>query len=633
MSLITLDFETYYASDYSLTKMTTESYIRDPRFETIGLGARIEDETPIWVSGETEVKALLCSLDLPRHTMLAHNTAFDGSILAWRYGVKPKFYADTLSMSRPVTGATVGGSLAALTKKFLPGLEKGNEVVNARGKRLADFLPHELAAYGEYCKNDVVLCYLLYEIMKQWSTPQELYIIDMMLRWFIDPVFEVDKPLLQGHLSRVRNKKAELLSRISTLDPAGNSENTKDVLMSNPRLAGILENLGIEVPMKPSPANPAKMTYAFAKTDVAFKELLEHEDPRVQAIVAARLGVKSTLEETRTEAFIGIADRGTLPILVHYYGAHTGRGSGGDKINPQNMTRGSTLRHALLAPPGHLVVAGDSAQIEARILAWLAGEFELVSDFRLGKDVYCKFATDVYGRTITKVDVKERFTGKESILSLGFMVGWKKLQLTLKVKGGVILSDEEAQRIVSLYRNSMVMITNLWGQADEALTQMVRGYEYELGLHLKLRCTQEGVHLPNGMMLRYANLRRTRDGVVYDSRRGPVYLYSGKMVENIVQALARIVVFGQMAKMDQWLRPQDNGMPECQNGNANYANGVQRFKLVHSVHDEMVTVVPVDFAPQTKQKMTGIMSIPPRWAEGLPLSCEVHAGTSYGQCK
>ncbi len=621
MSLITLDFETYYGGDYTLKskKMSTESYIRDARFQAIGVSARVDNAPAVWATGQA-IGPLLRSLDIPRHTMLAHHAAFDGAILSWHYNIIPKYYACTLSMARPVHGLNVGGSLKALAKVY--GLqEKGTEVERARGKRLEDFTPEQLAEYGQYCITDNDICYQLYHLLKQHSTPQEMYIIDMMIRMYTDPVLVLNKPILQDHLAKVLAHKVTLMSRIdSTIG--------KEALRSNPQFAKLLESLGVDPPMKLSAAT-GKMTYAFAKTDAAFKELLEHEDVTVQLLVAARLGIKTSIEETRTQAFINIADRGTLPIMLNYWGAHPGRASGGDKINPQNLPRGGRLRFAIQAPAGHVIVAGDSSQIEARLLAWFAGEFELVSDFRSGIDVYSKFATKVYGREITAADILERFLGKTCILGLGYGTGHVKLRATLRAgKNPVIVELEESKRIVDLYRSDMVMIRNLWKLCDEALDSMVRGFECELGVHMKLRCTPEGIHLPNGMMIRYPNIRRNSEGdVIYDSRYGTSKLYGAKMVENFIQGLARIVVFNQMAKMDQWLRELDLINPT--NGTITRS----RFKLAHSVHDEIVTVCPISHQSQVVQKMQETMRIAPKWAESLPLACEVGAAVSYGQAK
>ena len=613
--LITLDFETYYDKEFSLSKMTTESYIRDPRFEVIGVGVKIDDGKPSWYSGDKAgTQAFLDSLDIPNSNLVCHNMAFDGAILSWIFGIKPKYYFDTLSMARPITGQSVGGSLAALAKKFQLGV-KGTEVVNALGKRRLDFGFTDLDAYAGYCMNDVELTYKLFHILRQQSTPKEMYIIDLMIRMYTDPVIELDEPTLVEHLNFVQDKKQKLMDRID-------EQIGREALMSNPQFAEVLRKLGVEPPMKVS-LRTGKETYAFGKTDTQFKELLNHESDSVQAVVAARLGIKSTLEETRTQAFIGISKRGALPILLNYYGAHTGRASGGDKINLQNLPRGGRLRKSIRSPQGHTLVASDSAQIEARVVAWLAGEKDLVKDFASNVDIYSKFASEVYGYPVKKeTHPTERFVGKTCILGLGYGMGHKKFRATLKIgQGGMSVDFEEpqAERVVRLYRDTYPMITKLWKEGDAALAAMADGYEYDLGTGIQLRCTSDGIVLPNGMKMRYANLRVASDGFEYDSRYGAVKIYGGKVIENVVQALARIVVFDQMAKIDQELRKLDS--PD------------RRYKVVLTVHDEVVVVCPEEAEKDIKNLVFKIMSTPPSWAPDLPIACEANSGMTYADCK
>ena len=628
---ITFDAETYYDKEYSLSKITTERYIRDERFQLIGFGYKIDDGRSEWVTGSDDViRDALNSLDIPNSNLICHNMAFDGAILAWQYGLVPKYYFDTLSMARPITGQTVGGSLAALAKKFMLG-EKGKEVVNALGMRREDFGFVQMHAYGEYCKNDVDLTYTLFHILRQYTTPQELYIIDMMLRMYTMPIIELNKNILEHHLGEVQLKKDNLMARIDT-------SIGRDALMSNPKFAEVLQKLGVEPPMKVS-ARTGKETYAFGKTDVAFKQLLEHEDERVQAVVSARLGIKSTLEETRTEAFIGIAERGPLPIMLNYYGAHTGRASGGDKVNLQNLPRGGALRKAMQAPKGHKLVAVDSSQIEARVVAWLAGQDDLVQAFANDADIYSEFASDVYGRPINRKrkaihpetgkeylpDFVEGFVGKTCILGLGYGMGKDKFKTTLKIGQAGVSVDvgiDEANRIVQLYRKKYDKIVDLWAEGQQALKAMVNGYTFEFGVGVKLKCSPEGIELPNGMMVRYNNLRNDGDGgYLYDSRYGPVKIYGGKVIENVVQALARIVVFNQMAKIDQWCRKQDN--PEAG----------RRYKVALTVHDEVVAVAPEDTAETLYHMMIETMSQAPNWAPNLPIACEGAIGDNYADCK
>ena len=411
MNVITVDFETYYDKDYSLSKVTTEEYVRDSRFQIIGVGVKVDDGATEWFSGtHRATREYLSRFDWENSAMLAHNTMFDGPILAWRLGIHPKAYFDTLCMARALHGVEKSASLKALAETYGVG-EKGTEVLNALGKRRADFSEEELARYGAYCVNDVDLTYDIFRQMMAEFPKKELKLIDLTLRMFIDPILELDRAHLEEHLAKTRAMKEELLAKAEVDD--------RKTLMSNPQFAEMLRGLGVEPPMKISPTT-GKPTLALAKNDEEFKALAEHEDARVQALVAARLGTKSTLEETRTQRFIDISERGNLPVPVRYYAAHTGRWGGDDKINLQNLpSRGPNakqLKKAIIAPEGYSIIESDSAQIEARVLAWLAEQNDVVEAFAEGKDVYKKMASAIYGVPEEAVTKEQRFVGKTTVL-------------------------------------------------------------------------------------------------------------------------------------------------------------------------------------------------------------------------
>ena len=625
MDIVTIDFETYYDREFSLSKMTTEKYIRDPRFEVIGVAVKVNDYPTDWYSGSDPGK-FLRSMDYSNKAILCHNTMFDGAILSWKFGINPKLWLDTLSMAKPSHSVTVGGSLAALAAFYNLGA-KGTELVNALEKRRHDFTREELARYAEYCINDVELTYQLYKKLRRGFPATELLVIDQTIRMFTKPTIELDVRLLLEHLQNVRDSKVELIRQALKGNQIDTPEQITKVLMSNDKFAEALTNLGVEPPLKVS-LRTGLEAFAFSKTDVGMQELLEHPDERVQALAQARLGVKSTIEETRTEALIGVADRGRLPIMLNYFGAHTGRFSGGDKMNLQNLPKrgNTTIRRALKAPEGHVLVACDSAQIEARVVAWLAGQESLLEAFRDGRDVYSEFATEVYGRKITKADKVERFVGKTCILGLGYGMGAEKFRRTLEIgQGGVsvAIDIEEAQRIVRVYRSVNHRIPQLWNQCNSALTAMLNRGEGSIGNVLPY--SDEGVRLPNEFVLKYTALRSNGSGYEYigDSRNfrkfikervtqrsegvGYTKIYGGKMTENLVQALAAQIIREQMAAL-----------------------AAHKLNIVLQVHDEIVVCTPVKQAKETLDTMLTQMSQPPRWAPDLPLACEGGYASNYG---
>ena len=609
MDLITLDFETYYDREFSLSKMTTEEYIRDPRFEVIGIGVKVNNEPTEWASGTYEqLKRYLDTFNWQDSMVLAHNTMFDGAILAWHFDIHPRLFTDTLCIARALHGVEVGGSLKALAERYRIGA-KGTEVVNALGKRRLDFSAEDLDRYGDYCVNDVELTYKLFHIFLKKGFPKtELRLIDLTLRMFIDPVLELDIGLLEQHLEDTRERKDQLLESAGVC---------KDDLMSNPKFAEVLQGLGVMPPTKVS-LTTGKETWAFAKSDEAFKALEDHEDDRVQAVVAARLGTKSTLEETRTQRFIDIGKRGTLPVPVRYYAAHTGRWGGDDKINLQNLPsrgpNGKKLKRSILAPAGYTLIDADSAQIEARVLAWLADQDDLTQAFANGEDVYKKMASRIYGCSEEEVTKDQRFVGKTTILGAGYGMGALKFQTQLNTFGQEVELDE-ARRIINIYREANWKISHLWRDCQNMVRHLINGDSYQIGRKgvLNVLGSERGVGLPSGLLIRYDDLSAEQGerGLEYSykTRRGRTRIYGGKVTENVCQAIARCIIGEQMLQI------------------------AKRYRVVLTVHDSIVACVRDEEVAEAQAYVEKCMRWTSDWAEGLPINCESGTGKSYGDCE
>jgi DNA polymerase len=608
VNIITVDFETYYDKTFSLSKLTTEEYIRSPDFEVIGLAVKVNNGDTEWLSGPHDAlkKYLQDNYDWEGSAVLAHNTLFDGAILSWVFDIHPKLYLDTLCMARALHGTEVGGSLKYLADMYEIG-EKGDEVIHAQGKRRGDFTGEELSRYGDYCIQDTELTYKLFGILVRPTPRQELKVIDMTLRMFIDPVLELDTSKLIKHLDTLQDQKEQLLEECGI---------AKEELMSNPKFALALESLGVIPPTKIS-ARTDKESFAFAKSDEAFKALQEHEDTRVQALVAARIGLKSTLEETRTERFIGIGIRGTMPVPIRYYAAHTGRWGGSDKINLQNLpSRGpnaKVLKSCICAPEGHTLIEADSAQIEARVLAWLAGQADLVKAFENGEDVYKKMAAAIYGVKESEVTKEQRFIGKTTILGAGYGMGAVKFRDQLKGMG-VEADEEECQRIIRVYRGTNKGITTLWRQAQDALMGMYQGYSNPLGRQgvLTVEAVNQAIRLPSKLLMRYDDLQATQGErgpqFTYKTRRGRINIYGGKVIENVCQAIARCVMAEQMLLISK------------------------KYRVLLTVHDSVVCCVSDTKVDEAAAYVAQCMQWTPDWAAGLPLNGDVELGKNYGEC-
>lgn len=610
MKVIGVDFETYYDQDYSLSKLTTEAYIRDPRFQLIGVSIKVGRNKAKWFSGTDQ--ELLSFLDKhinwTEDAVLCHNTAFDGAIMSWVLGRSPRLWLDTMSMARPLHLKTTGVSLWALSRHYKLG-EKGTAVLDAKGKRREDFTLEQLAEYGEYCCNDIELTHKLFKKLAASTLPLEVQCIDLTIRMFTEPKFRLNTVVLRSYLKEVVDNKEKLIAE-------ANQEN-RDKFMSNDLFAELLQAEGVDPPTKWSEKQKKKV-YAFAKTDKGMKDLLSHDNPRVQALAACRLGVKTTIEETRAQRFIDISNRGMLPVMLNYWGAGTGRFSGGDKVNLQNLKRGGTLRSALEAPVGYWVIASDLSQIEARILALVAGQHDLVQVFANKGDPYSEFASKVYGRLITKANQAERFLGKTCVLGLGYYTGAAKLRETLRIGNGGISVNiplEEAERIVKLYRKENSKIAQFWRTCGAALDQMVMGGSGYISEEFDIRYERHKIILPNGSVLHYPALEQHTNpdtgetGLRYLNRGQWTKIYSGLLCENIIQALARGVIVEYLVTIGG------------------------KYGVALQVHDEIVSVVPKSLVEEAKAFIETVMSTPVSWLPGLPVACEVKDGPNYGVCK
>ena len=594
MDILTIDFETAYSTDYSLTKMTTQQYLDDHHFEVIGVAVKKNDEiTQSYSSVKEEIALFLLQFDWANSALLAHNSMFDASILTWHFAQKPKLILDTLSMGRALHGTQVGGSLDMMTRYYGVGI-KGKEVLEAKGKWRTGFTPDEMTAYMAYCRNDVDLTYALFKKMAPRFNKTEIKLIDMTCRMHSEPKLQLDLDILEQHLYSVKQKKAQLLADAGV---------AQAYFMSNDKFADLLRDIGLEPPMKTSPRT-GKQAYAFAKTDEGMKALLEHEDLRIQTLAAARVGVKSTLEETRTERFIDMAKiGGALPVPLKYYGAMTGRWSATDKINLQNVPRGSTLKKAIVAPDGYAIVGADLSNIELRVGLYFAGQTDKVEMLAQGRDLYRDFIAPIFGVAYEDVDDDQRFIGKTSQLSLIYGTGHKKLRNAIKVMSGKDIGEDLAQTLVNRYRSEYTYVKQSWYEGEKVLQHIHDNYIFKFGEVIPLEVEgHRGIILPSGLYLRYPDLHRVEeDGRLewrYMVRKKAERIHGPKCYQNTIQALARCVMGEAMVRINK------------------------KYPAALTIHDAVYCVVPEEEADEAKRFIITELRVPPVWASGLPLDAE-----------
>jgi len=586
---IYLDFETYYDVQLSLSKMSTVQYVNHPDFKVWGVGIKVEDGPTEWYN-EEETPEILSQIDWDNTAVVCHNTLFDAYILTQYYGYKPAFYYDTAAMSRGLY-PNMSASLANAVRRQFPNdetMRKGEELVNAKGVR--DLDPELDAQIGGYCIQDVDLTYALFQDYMPLYPDKELRIIDLTVRMFVEPRLMLDRGLLTTYKEEIATRTEQAIQASGT---------TREVLASQVKFKEHLESLGITVPTKKSPTT-GKQIPAFGKNDSAYIQMCKMY-PEHNNIWEAREFVKSRIEETRAQRFIDSTNPdGTFSVPLRYYAAHTGRFGGSDKINLQNLPRGSTLRRAIMAPEGQRLYIADLSNIEARMLAWLSKEHDLVEAFRTGRDVYCEFASQIYGRTVTKDDKLERYVGKTAILGLGYGMGADKFKQTLKTGSpSVDVSDSVAQQIVMQYRGMYPNIPRLWSGMKDALFQMLNPRSVGM-MYGPLTIKMRALELPNEMALNYPNLRFEAGQFIYNTDRDYVRTHGPRVTENVVQALARLVITDQMLDIQS--------LPQVD--------------IVLQVHDEIIAIGSKQDSDATMNQILEIMRTPPEWCDDLPLDAE-----------
>lgn len=661
--VVTLDFETYFDNDYTLKKMSTSEYVRDPRFKAHMVGIKIGRKKTVVVHHK-HIQAALNRIDWNIYAMAAHNTLFDGLICSHHYGVIPTFYIDTLAMARGLYGNEIGAGLDEVAQYLNKGSKTPDILEKTRG--VLEFPPDLKAETTIYCGNDVDLTFDILVDMHAITPGTEMKLINMTTRMFCDPVLLVDRPRVQIELDREIKEREDMLMSIdvsnfpdkslkvverSLPDKEKRILKAKKIVGSGEKFADLLRAEGIEPPVKISPSwlekkpedrDPnKKWAYAFAKDDAAFIELPTRIDlwaphldrdnvkhlpeivkiqDRVQALVDVRIAVKSTTNLTRAQRFLNASEDGcSLPVGYAYARAHTYRWGGNNKMNMQNLKRGGELRLAIMAPPGYNLSVVDSGQIECRVNGWLWNQDDLMDAFRdadsgKGRDAYCKFADVIYGRVITKADTMERFVGKVGVLGLGFQMGADKLQMTLAkgALGGppVFFSLDRCKSIVNAYRRKNHRIVDGWAKCTQIIEDMAAGVK---GSWKCLHWEEGRIWGPDGTCLKYPDLRLGKnaekgwDEWTYDSKGLRKKIYGGLLCENIVQWLARMIVATQMLEIDE------------------------RNRVVMMTHDEAVAITRTKNAPACFAHMTKAFRTAPIWCSDIPLNSEGGYAQNYSK--
>lgn len=687
MNVLTVDFETYYDREYSLSKMTMIEYIMDGRFQPIMMSYSINDDPIQNVIGYPNIKRILDGIDWDNTVLNAQNTAFDATIVRARFGHTARYYTDTMAMAR-VTAAHVfeGASLGAIAKVLqangVPVPPKGKEVQSALGMHLYNAYQgtpylalkattdhneiqrgHELLmGYVEYCNNDVHLAREAFKYFTKMITPDEMQYGDMILKCYIEPSLYLDLPIIEEEIQRIHERDEQRARDVANKYFNGNQAELRSVCRSVPKFTEFLRGLGgileheidedadyaFIIPSKYS-EKKGRVEPCYSKTFPPVIEMCERMD-EIGDIFRTKLAMSSSIELSRAERFRAIAKIGCgfgMPYTVS--GAHTHRLGGSGGLNVQNLSSGrkegqsNALKRSISAPPGHQVVVFDSSQIELRTGSYIAGDHATLKMFLEGRDPYSEQASLIYGgdpveiKKLAKGGVEpyasiQRPAGKASLLSniygtgaVGFM-NYAKLM-------GVDMTLEEAQHIVKVYRETHPEVVATWNACEVALRNMIAGANGYFGG-------------PDGKLFYYDGARMNH-GV----RMPGIRLPDGNWLNYHCLSMREREYPDGSTKMNYAYRGLKEGRIQWiftyaarifENCNQALAFAVmkyqallinQRYKIVLNTHDEWGIVVKDDEVEQAKEYMQWCMRQVPEWAKGLPVDCEGDAAVHYGDCK
>ena len=603
MPTIVVDTETYFTNTYTLSKLCPVEYVRDPQFKLHGVGIAIDDQPPVWYTLDTIRKTLIEGLDFidwANSRVVGHNLLFDSLILTENLGLPITHWSDTISLAKSLISVPKH-NLDFLSKLLLKDEktkdESGVSMVNV-GKKLV-LSPEEDKLMGDYCLQDVNLTRRLYQLLRPFQTDLEERVLSTTINWYAHPILQLDQELLASELLDIQMNKERLI------DSSGWS---REDLSSNSRFVEKVElDLGLTFPTKISPTT-GKPIPASGKGDPEFIQFKDAH-PEHDTIWEARTAIKSTLLEARIQTFQRIGalcpkQINSLPVPLIYAGSHTYRWAG-VQYNMMNLPnlRTSKLRNCIRAPKDHVIVVADLSQVELRVNMWFCEQMDVHDLLADGKDLYKHYAAQSLNKPEAEVTKTERQLAKVKILGLGYSMGSAKFKHTLATgalgSDPVHITDKEAETAVKEYRTIHSKVVDTWKDLTNILWDMA---DRELPIS-KFRCLEVGneiIKLPDGMILRYPNLKMDEDGNFHYGYAPKIHkIYSGLLAENIVQSLSRSIIAKQIIDIED----------------AGYHTAMM-------VHDEVLCVTHKDNADQCLADMLRIMSTTPTWAPGLVLSAE-----------
>jgi hypothetical protein len=651
-----IDFECYFDDTYTLdtkkkTGQTYPCYIADERFELFGAGVSWSEcdgrhwEPPVFIWAEQLpefMEYLVGECGLDNITFVAQNGMFDFMIMKLKFGVVPKYTIDTADLTR-YYDARMSHRLADVA--LMVGDKPKGKTVQFKGLHLADILsdPEKTTALIEYTKTDIELQCNVYDwFLPHMDVPhEELNLARLTHDMYLNCRFEFDDALA-----------VELLRNSETQMKEDMGDYTGAMLRSPIQFASRLRSMLPPWEVLPTKSGKpgAKLAaitgkgriLAVSKQDQGLKQMMVHPVRCVRDLMRAKSAAGSwpthmkRFETLRAQAK---AFGGMIWVPLLFCGAHTHRWSGTQGINPQNMAKlGKTgkskvlglVRHLFRAPAGEELIICDSAQIEARGLAWMAGEIGLLKQFAAGGDVYSDFASDLFQSKVFKwYDQEEEYPGhkdkvkgqrdfgKVGILAGGYGMGNVTLydrcmtndELLPRFESGEYSAGTCAD-VIDTYRAKFKNIVGFWTKVERSF---VRAFRYKETVKRLIPGTIQClefigagstvfIKLPSGRRIRYSKVAIAYDGEITcrGSNGERSKLYGGKLTENIIQSFCRDLICYWILRCDEESLP-----------------------VLLTVHDEIVSIALKGIpALVALMRVTNIMCEVPDWARGMPVDTE-----------
>jgi DNA polymerase len=639
---LSLDFETRSVLD--LRKTGVHKYAQHKHTDVWCLAWALDDgPINIWVPGEEPPVGILEHICVGGNVR-AWNAAFErtiwNNILVPRYGFPVLHSYQVFCTAAQAAAMALPRSLDQAATALGTPLQKDKEgaalmLRMARPRRMDGDtpvwwdVPDRVERLIEYCKTDVAVERMIATKLRPLGTTErQVYLLDQQIN---DKGVMLDKRLVDACLSVVADTIMQANARLHEL-----TDGQVSAVTNTGRLR---ELLGVETLAK-----------------AAVKDLLDTELSEVDREILTIRQEAGKSSTAKLHAMLeACCDDGRIRGLLLYHGATTGRWAG-RLVQPQNFPRGldgldvdgaidavfrgdvdlidmlygppmevvsTLLRPCLVAAPGNKFISADYAAIEARVLAWLANETELVETFRVGGDVYKVMASKIYGVAPGAIDKPQRQMGKMAILGCGYGMGSNKFISACKTMAGIEIDETTAKDVVSKYREANGNIVRLWRQMEQSAIEAVQNPGQVVSIRNgKVRYVVKNgflwMVLPSGRPLAYAKPRVFDEMMPWGSTKPVLYFdgvglnnqwtrqttYGGKLTENLVQAVARDLLAEAM------LRLNSRGYP-----------------LVLSVHDELVAEVKQDFG--SVEEFENIMCELPSWAAGCPVDAEGWEGVYY----